>query len=163
VVLVKRLGAPDSEGTGVLGATVLASGAVAPILDAGAIVDAAIRTENREEGRVPSKAGTASSQPASILLVDDSITSRTLLKSILAAAGYRVTTAVDGLDAFRRLQQDPFDLVVSDIDMPRLDGISLTARIRADGELNALPVILVTSLDSPEDRERGAEAGADAY
>ena len=96
-------------------------------------------------------------------MVDDSITARTLLKSILEAAGYLVRTAVDGAEAFATLRETGFDLVVSDVDMPRLNGFDLTARIRADKNLADLPVILVTALESRQDRERGIDVGANAY
>ena len=96
----------------------------------------------------------------SILVVEDSITARTLLKNILEAAGYRVETAVDGIDAWSRLMTSDFDLVVSDVEMPRMHGFDLTEKIRADRRLAELPVILVTALATPEDRERGIIAGA---
>jgi len=99
----------------------------------------------------------------SVLVVEDSITSRILLKNILEGAGYRTLTAVDGVEALNLLKTDPVDLVVSDVDMPRMDGFELTARIRESREFAALPVVLVTSLDSREDRERGIDAGANAY
>ncbi len=98
-----------------------------------------------------------------ILVVDDSTTTRTLLRSILRSAGYTVEVATDGHDAWERLAELQVDLVVSDVDMPRMDGLELTARIRQDSRLERLPVILVTSLDSESDRRRGIEAGADAY
>jgi len=98
-----------------------------------------------------------------ILVAEDSITSRQLLKGILESAGYAVTTAVDGIDAYSKLHNSPFDLLVSDIDMPRMSGFDLTARVRADQTLAELPVVLVTSLDSRQDRERGADVGANAY
>ena len=98
-----------------------------------------------------------------MLLAEDSITSRTLLKNILELAGHRVVVAVDGSDALDKLRSGAFDLVVSDVEMPRLDGFGLTQAIRRDPALARLPVILVTSLSSPADRERGAEAGANAY
>jgi two-component system chemotaxis sensor kinase CheA len=101
--------------------------------------------------------------PARILVVDDSITSRTLEQSVLAAAGYDVVTAVDGAEAWRTIERQEIALVVSDIEMPHLDGIRLCERIRANARTAALPVILVTSLDEPAQRERGLEAGADAY
>jgi len=96
-------------------------------------------------------------------VVEDSITSRMLLKNILEAAGYDVTTAVDGIDAFTTLRQGDFDCVVSDVDMPRLNGFGLTAKIRADTRYAELPVVLVTALESREDRERGIDVGANAY
>jgi len=98
-----------------------------------------------------------------VLVVDDSITTRTLEESVLTAAGYVVTTAVDGVDALRLVQAGGVDLVVSDVEMPRLDGLGLTEQIRATAAYAKLPVILVTSLDKPEERARGLEAGADAY
>jgi two-component system chemotaxis sensor kinase CheA len=99
----------------------------------------------------------------SILVAEDSITSRTLLKNILEAAGYRVETSVDGVDAFTKLRSGAFDLVVSDVDMPRMNGFGLTAKIRGDKRFADLPVILVTALDSREDREHGIDVGASAY
>jgi two-component system chemotaxis sensor kinase CheA len=86
-----------------------------------------------------------------------------LLKNILESAGYRVKTAVDGVEAFTLLRTQPFDLVVSDVEMPRLNGFDLTAKIRAEKDLTKLPVVLVTALDSREDRERGIDVGANAY
>jgi len=98
-----------------------------------------------------------------IMVVEDSITSRMLLKNILEGAGYDVETAVDGLDAFTRLKTSPVDLVVSDVDMPRMNGFVLTEKIRSEKGLMDLPIILVTSLDSREDREHGISVGANAY
>jgi two-component system chemotaxis sensor kinase CheA len=99
----------------------------------------------------------------SILVVEDSITSRALLKNILESAGYRVTTAVDGVDAYTTLKTGTFDLIVSDVEMPRMDGFDLTAKVRADKQLAKLPVVLVTALESREHRERGIDVGANAY
>jgi two-component system chemotaxis sensor kinase CheA len=96
-------------------------------------------------------------------VVEDSITSRTLLKNILESAGYCVSTAVDGVDGYTTLKTGAFDLVVSDVEMPRMDGFGLTARIRADKQFTRLPVVLVTALGSREHRERGIDAGANAY
>jgi two-component system, chemotaxis family, sensor kinase CheA len=86
-----------------------------------------------------------------------------LLKAILESAGYRVKTAVDGMEAFTLLRTEHFDLVVSDVEMPRLNGFDLTVRIRADKKLAQLPLVLVTALESREDRERGIDVGANAY
>ena len=97
------------------------------------------------------------------MVVEDSITSRSLLKNILESAGYRVTTAVDGVDAYTTLKTGTFDLIVSDVEMPRMDGFDLTAKVRADKQLGELPVVLVTSLESREHRERGIDVGANAY
>jgi len=101
--------------------------------------------------------------PPSILVVDDSITTRTLEKSILEAHGYRVRIAVDGMEALAHLQAEKSDLVISDVQMPRLDGFGLLEAVKSDKNLKQIPVILVTSLERREDQERGLSLGADAY
>jgi two-component system chemotaxis sensor kinase CheA len=98
-----------------------------------------------------------------ILVVDDSITTRTLEKSILEAHGYKVNVAVDGAEALEYLQTDSADLVISDVQMPRLDGFGLLEEIKKDARLSKLPFILCTSLESRTDQERGLSLGADAY
>jgi two-component system, chemotaxis family, sensor kinase CheA len=98
-----------------------------------------------------------------LLVADDSFTTRELIRTILQSAGYDVTTAVDGLDALEKLRATTYDLVVSDVEMPRVDGFQLTSRIRTDLGLTELPVIIVTSLASETHRRRGLEAGAQAY
>jgi two-component system chemotaxis sensor kinase CheA len=105
----------------------------------------------------------ADEAPSAILVVDDSITTRTMERNLLESAGYRVQVAVDGIEAWTTLNTDRFDIVVSDVDMPRMNGFDLTARIRADPRLASLPVVLVTALESREDKERGVEVGANAY
>jgi two-component system chemotaxis sensor kinase CheA len=121
----------------------------------------------RKYGGVPVRSEASSTaQPRSarsILVAEDSITSRMLLKSILESAGYLVKTAVDGMEAYTLLRSEKFDLVVSDVEMPRLNGFDLTARIRSDHTLAELPVVLVTALESRDDRERGIDVGANAY
>jgi two-component system chemotaxis sensor kinase CheA len=99
----------------------------------------------------------------SILVVDDSLTTRTLEKSILEAHGYKVQVAVDGLDALEKLRAEKPDLVISDIQMPRLDGFGLLQALKQDPVLSLIPVIIVTSLDQPEDQKRGLSLGAGAY
>lgn len=98
-----------------------------------------------------------------VLVVDDSITTRTMEKNILETHGYRVTVAVSGPDALERLAADSFDLVVSDVEMPGMTGFELTARIRQTEGLEDMPVIIVTSLASDADRRKGIEVGAQAY
>ena len=98
-----------------------------------------------------------------ILVVDDSITTRTLEQSILEAAGYDVLTAVDGDEGWRQLQEQGCDLIVADIEMPRMDGFQLCEAIRGSKRFSELPVILVTAMETPAHRARGLEVGADAY
>jgi two-component system chemotaxis sensor kinase CheA len=113
---------------------------------------------------VPRKAQTQAPAIApGILVVDDSITSRSLERSILEAHGYRVRVAVDGLEALELLRAEKADLIITDIQMPRLDGFGLVEAVKADPGLKGIPVIIVSSLEQPEDQERGLLLGADAY
>ena len=157
---LEHAGANAAEVT--VGTALLGSGEAAlvlnvPVLLAHASGDATHRSGPLAISDTPERA------PAHILVVDDSITSRTLEQSVLSAAGYTVVTAVDGAEAWRTIERQEFALVVSDVEMPHLDGIGLCQRIRATPRTASLPVILVTSLDEPAQRARGMEAGADAY
>jgi two-component system chemotaxis sensor kinase CheA len=98
-----------------------------------------------------------------VLVVDDSITTRTLEASVLEAAGYEVLTGVDGADGWRVLQEQGANLVVSDVEMPRMDGLQFCEAVRASARFREIPFILVTALESAEHRARGLEVGADAY
>jgi two-component system sensor histidine kinase and response regulator WspE len=98
-----------------------------------------------------------------ILVVDDSFTVRELQRKLLDHHGYEVDVAVDGMDGWNALRNGQFDLVVSDIDMPRMDGIELVGRIRQDTRLKSLPVMILSYKDREEDRQRGLQAGADYY
>jgi two-component system sensor histidine kinase and response regulator WspE len=98
-----------------------------------------------------------------ILVVDDSITVREVERKMLSAKGYDVAVAVDGMDAWNALRGNHFDLVVTDIDMPRMDGIELVSQLKKDQKLQTVPIIIVSYKDRPEDRERGLHAGADYY
>ncbi len=157
-VLVKPLGQPLVRVRNIAGATVLGSGTATLILNVADLLQSAPKARPFVRS-VPVRAP----ERKAVLVVEDSITSRMLLKNILESAGYRVRTAVDGLDALSILKTEPFDGVVSDVEMPRLNGFGLTEKLRADRKLSELPVVLVTALERPEDRERGVDAGANAY
>ncbi len=161
-VLVKPLRKPLLRVRNIAAATVLGNGQVAPILNISDLLMSA-HAAGAAKARVASRASRTGIVTRSILIAEDSITSRMLLKAILESAGYIVKTAVDGLDAFSQLRAEHFDLLVSDVEMPRLNGFDLTARIRSDSKLSDLPVVLVTALDIREDRERGIDVGANAY
>ena len=160
-VLIKRFTKPLSRVRNIAGATVLGSGEVAPILSVPDLLKSARTAAATPRTAAPVQKSTM--QAKRVLVVEDSITSRMLLKGILESAGYDVKTAVDGIDAFTALRAERFDLVVSDVEMPRMNGFDLTARIRADRTLAEVPVVLVTALESREDRERGIDVGANAY
>lgn len=161
-VLLKNLGPQLSRVRNFSGATVLGSGRVVPILNVPDLMKSAVTFIPPSAGAKP-EALEEKAKRESVLVVEDSITSRTLLKNILESAGYDVATAVDGIDAFTRLRSEDFDLVVSDVDMPRMNGFDLTAKIRADKKFSEMPIVLVTALQSREDRERGIDVGANAY
>jgi two-component system chemotaxis sensor kinase CheA len=163
-LVVQRLPSPLQQVRGFGGATILANGRVAPILDVVDVLRGVIGTRSV----VGETTGPATPQGRQrILIVDDSITTRTLEKNILLSAGYEVHLASDGAEALSLLahlfDNGGCDLLLSDVDMPQLNGFELTARVRADQRLQHLPIVLVTSLDTPADRERGIAAGADAY
>ncbi len=119
------------------------------------------------DGRLarPEKTHVKSSKDAAkkILVVDDSITVREVERKLLTANGYEVEVAVDGVDGWNTFRDGEFDLVISDVDMPRMDGIELVRNIKMDPGLNNTPIVIVSYKESDEDRMRGLEAGADFY
>jgi len=159
-VLVKGLGRQLRHVSNISGATILGSGRVVPVLNVNDLLtsspDAAIQAPGPRTGK-------GGEEKKSILVAEDSITSRMLIKSILEGAGYGVKTAVDGSEAYTTLKTGEFDLVVSDVEMPKLDGFGLTQKIRSDKKYAEIPVILVTGLETQEDKEKGIDAGANAY
>lgn len=160
-IVVRNLGPQLRRIRFVSGVAVLNNNLVIPVLSTEELVEA-LHGQSYEtagsDGRMQSL-----KKRYSILVAEDSITSRMLLKNILEGAGYDVETAVDGLDALTKLKTRQTDLVVSDVDMPRMNGFALTEKIRSEKKLTDIPVILVTSLDSREDKEHGISVGANAY
>ncbi len=160
-ILMKSLGKQLSRVRNIAGATVFGSGKVVPVINVSDLIKSALRSGGRaKQAAVVDKPDV---RTGNILVAEDSITSRMLIKNILETAGYRVVTAVDGIDALTQVRSGEYDLVVSDVDMPRMSGFELTTRIRDDKKFSELPMVLVTALESREDRERGIEVGANAY
>jgi two-component system chemotaxis sensor kinase CheA len=161
--LIKHLGPQLRRVRNIAGAIILGTGEIVPILNTGDLVKSAVLAS--AQGAVQRSISQMKKQrPKSVLVVEDSITTRTLMKNILEASGYRVTTTVDGMAAYTLVKGgEEFDIVVSDIDMPRMNGFDLTRKIRSTPDTEDLPVVLVTGLESREDRERGIDAGANAY
>jgi len=173
-VVAKPLGAPLTRVRNVSGMTILGSGEICAVLNPADLVRTAkktiaecgLRIAEQVEFRTPHSNGLPLRNPQSairILLVEDSALVRAMEKRILEDAGYEVVATVDGMDALNALGRRPFAAVVSDIVMPNMDGLTLTARIRQEPRYKDLPVILVTTLSSDEDKRRGLEAGANAY
>lgn len=160
-VVPKALNAPLQRVRNVSGLAMLGSGEICPVLNPADLLRSA-----RNIG-VVAESGTHEVQREgvrpSVLLVEDSSLIRAMEKRILEDGGYEVVTAVDGLDALNVLGTRTFNAIVSDIMMPNMDGLSLTERVRAEPRYKELPVILVTSLASDEDKRRGLEVGASAY
>lgn len=159
-VLVKPLGFMLKRVRNVSGSTILVSGDVCMILNPNDLLKSVKLLSASEifETSTPENL-----RKKRILLVEDSITTRTQEKRILESAGYEVVIAVDGLDGYQKLLINEIDAVVSDVEMPNLDGLSLTEKIRAEKKYTSLPVVLVTSLSSEEQKKRGLESGANAY
>jgi two-component system sensor histidine kinase and response regulator WspE len=118
------------------------------------------RLQTVEQGGADQAAGALRKK---VLVVDDSLTVRELERKLLSHRGYQVTVAVDGMDGWNAVRAEHFDLVITDIDMPRMDGIELVGLIRGSPSLQALPVMIVSYKDREEDRQRGLQAGADHY
>ena len=161
-VIVRALGPRLRHVKYVSGGTILPDGRIALILNAPDLIQRALN--------LPATAGLSDTQPIAarsarkrLLVADDSVTVRTLQKNILESAGYDVMAAVDGMEAWHLLSENGADLVVSDVEMPRLDGFSLTEAIRESRRFRDLPVILVTAMESDADKARGLAVGADAY
>jgi len=161
-VVVKDLGARLRSVPNVAGSTILATGRIALILNAADLVRAALAGASLQAFSAALSEPPAEAKKR-LLVVEDSVTTRTLVKGILEAAGFEVSTAVDGMDAWQSLQESGVDVVVSDVEMPRMDGFALTEAIRGSRRFQGLPIILVTAMETEQDRLRGMEAGADAY
>lgn len=144
----------------VSGATILGTGEVCIVLNSQDLMKSIQRRAVSLPAHVESEDG---SKKQTILLVEDSIATRTQEKRMLESAGYEVVTAIDGNDGFNKLQSQTFDAVISDVQMPNLDGLQLTAKVRQLHQYDEIPIVLITSLASDEDKRRGAEAGANAY
>jgi two-component system chemotaxis sensor kinase CheA len=140
------------------GATILSNGEICLVLNPYDFV--AAKNIGIDRTRLPQIV--AKNKP-SILLVEDSTIIRTQVKRLLENAGYQVTAAVDGLDGIQKLKIGNFDAIISDVQMPNLDGLNMTAKIRELVEYQQLPIILLTTLATEEDKLRGAEAGATVY
>jgi chemotaxis protein histidine kinase CheA len=127
------------------------------------VVEAPAVRRSGGEPDAPSPTGEATGSRARVLVVEDSVGVRELQRAILEGAGYTVVTAVDGLDGASRLQQTPVDLVLSDVEMPGMDGFTLTRTIRKTRGWENVPVVIMTSRGDDADKRAGLDAGADAY
>ena len=173
-VVVKNLGPQLSRLPGLAGMTLLASGSVALIYNpvalatlygesARAATVAALRSPTAMLSVTPTPEEAAAQASPLILVVDDSLTVRRVTQRLLVREGYRVILAKDGIEALERLAEDLPQVVLSDIEMPRMDGFDLVRNIRSDARLRALPVIMITSRIAQKHRDYAAELGVDHY
>ncbi len=159
-VVVKNLGQQLRRVRNVAGCTILGDGRISIILNPMDLVKSVqgastkfVFRERRQRDLVKKR----------VLVVDDSITTRTLEKNILESAGYHVTTATNGAEGYSKLSEDVFDIVVSDVEMPVMDGFKFAEKVRKESKVPEIPFILCTSLEAEKDKRRGIEVGANAY
>ena len=165
-IVIKSLPQPFLRVKHMAGATILGTGEVVNILHVTDLIRSVkwpLASSNTASHRRKNKRLPHPQQPIHVLVADDSMTTRMMEKNLLEAAGYQVDVVVDGKQALRELQRGSYDILVSDVEMPHINGFDLTAQVRADEWLKKMPVILVTSLNSSADRQRGIDVGADAY
>ncbi len=165
-VAVKSLPPPLTKVRNVGGATLLQTGDLAVVVDMNDVLTSAVlfgTIKDLPHRAAPRFEGKPRPTQKKILVVEDSITSRVLLKNILESAGYLVSVASDGQDGWEKVTQEVYDLIVTDVEMPRMNGFELTGKIRKESNIKDVPIIVVTSLASLEDRRRGVEVGANAY
>jgi two-component system chemotaxis sensor kinase CheA len=162
-LVLKPLGRELINTPFVAGAALLGSGAVVIVLDANDLVRVASGDAMPRRNRLPALTREPSMRRLRVLVVDDSITTRTLEKNILETAGFEVVVAIDGLEAWTNLLEINPDIIISDVEMPQMTGLELARRVKSDARTRDIPLILLTSLGKPEQREAGLAAGADAY
>jgi chemosensory pili system protein ChpA (sensor histidine kinase/response regulator) len=147
---------------GFIGATILGDGAVTPVLD----IPELLRAPTRAMAGVyaePLEPTESVSMLPTVLVVDDSLSQRRALEQLLIDAGYRVRAVRDGIEAVEMLAQFKPDAILTDLEMPRMNGIELAAHIRTRNKIRALPVIMITSRTTQKHRQMAEEAGIDAY
>ncbi|MCX5700517.1 MAG: chemotaxis protein CheW [Candidatus Omnitrophica bacterium] len=161
-IISKPIGAPLNNVKNISGATILGSGKVILALDIPSIIDSAEGVVIKKATFVP-KEEQKTKKKKTILLAEDVLTTAMLEKNILESVGYSVVIARDGKEALERAKQESFDLVISDVLMPRMDGFELVESLRKEQLYKDIPIVIVTTRESDADKRRGLEAGADAY
>jgi len=160
-IIVKDLGGELKDARFILGGAILSSGNPALLLNVAALFRYTAESDLVSGQNISEKRG--SSQVPRILAVDDSLTSRVLISGILETEGYHVTCANSGEEALEFIAGDKYDLIISDVEMPGIDGFQLSERIRADADHKDTPIIIVSALAKDEHRRKGIQVGAQAY
>ncbi len=162
-LVLKPLGPEITNAPYISGGALLGTGDVIIVLDPNDLIRGASGQPRISIRRIEQTVEVIQEKRLRVLIADDSITTRTLEKHILETAGYEVHVAVDGMEAWERLREINPDVVISDVEMPRMTGLELAARIKGDEQTRRIPVVLLTSLAKPQQQEAGLKAGADAY
>lgn len=161
-IIVKPMEKPLQKVKNIAGVTILEKGEVVPILHVPELMESA-KQVSADRKITASPVEKISKKSQRILIVEDSLTTRELEKSILTSVGYDVDTAVNGVDALNKIFERAPDLIITDVQMPEMDGFQLTKKLRMDARYQEIPVVMVTALAKDEEKRRGIEAGADAY
>jgi CheY-like chemotaxis protein/chemotaxis signal transduction protein len=160
-LVFQELRGPLGDQLMIAGAALLGNGEIVPILDMQALHHRVAQSGGAEIAITARPSPPR--QSSGVLVVEDSLVAAEMHRGILAGAGYHVEIAHDGVEALEMLRGRQWDLVITDVDMPNMNGVELTAHLRADPRLRRLPVIIVSSRDSGDHRRTGFDAGADAY
>jgi chemosensory pili system protein ChpA (sensor histidine kinase/response regulator) len=163
-VVVKNIGPQLSRMAGIAGATVLGSGEIVLILNPLELAQhLALRPDLQARSGAAAGAGKEPVARRTIMVVDDSLTVRRVTQRLLEREGYAVLLAKDGVDALEQMRDCRPDLMLADIEMPRMDGFDLTRQVRADPRLRAMPIVMITSRTADKHRNHARELGVDAY
>jgi len=162
-IVLKALGDPLAAIPHIAGATILGDGHVILIIDVPSLIDSAQGIDSASVRPAERSARHKIARKKTILLAEDTLSTAVLEKNVLESVGYLVVLAKDGWEAFEKVKRESFDLVITDVLMPRVNGFELTEKIKKDPAYKSIPVIIVTTRESEADKRRGLEAGADAY
>jgi len=160
-IVIKPVGPQISSVAGILGGTITGDGQVVIIIDAGPLIRRALLTGARPAP--PMEALDTGPKKVLAMVVDDSITMRKVTSRVMESHDFEVITAKDGVDATEQMQERIPDLLLLDVEMPRMDGYELAEYVRADARLRHIPIVMITSRAGKKHRERGERAGANVY
>lgn len=161
--ILKNMGPQLSYAKNIIGVTIIKNEVVVPVINVKEVLENTIFKADISLNNSIDVTSEMENSITKVLIAEDSFTIRSMLRNMVENAGYQVTTAIDGQDALAKLKSDFYDILVTDIEMPNLNGFELTHRVKTNPSLKEMPVILVTALESPTDMKKGMDSGADAY
>ncbi len=161
--ILKKMGPQLTYAKNIIGVTIIKNEIVVPVVNVKEVMANTFLYEEHNYHIEDTVDSDTEKKQTKVLIAEDSITIRSMLRNMVESAGYDVTTAIDGQDALSKIEANFFDIVVTDIEMPNLNGFELTYKIKTNPLLKEIPVILVTALESSSDMKKGMDSGADAY